>query len=148
VRHPKLLVWHAAGEGISPLCDLIGVVPCRTDIEVEPSIVRRVLVKNRKIQYGRLHSSLNTPCTSETSLYAVFEEQAPPFSTCSHGFLIVGGHPQSRSELSSKPGTDSVENEWRSVCHAASLSIKIPVFIRFLPSWDGTRMSEGRWGLF
>jgi hypothetical protein len=51
------LVWHGAGEGISPLCDLIGVVPCRTDIEVEPSIVRRGFGNNSKTQYGRLHSS-------------------------------------------------------------------------------------------
>jgi hypothetical protein len=52
VRQPKPLVWHGAGEGISPLCDLIGVAPCCTDIEVEPSIVRRVLVKIGKLGMG------------------------------------------------------------------------------------------------
>ena len=90
----------------------------------------------------------NTPCTSETSLYAVFEEQAPPFNTRSHGFLIVGEHPQSRSELSSKPGTDSVENEWRSVCHAASLCIKTRVFSSVFTFMGWYQMSEGRWGVW
>jgi hypothetical protein len=71
VRQPKPLnwVWHGAGEGISPLCGLIGVVPCRTDIpavqiflpysyscrtdiEVEPSIVRPGFANSSKLSKG------------------------------------------------------------------------------------------------
>jgi len=37
---------------VKALCDLIGVVPCCTDIEVEPSIVRHVLVKIGKLGMG------------------------------------------------------------------------------------------------
>jgi hypothetical protein len=45
------------------------------------------------------------------------------------------------------PGRDSVENERPSVCHAASLSIRIPVFSSVYTFMGWYQMSEGRWGV-